>query len=216
MHPVVPPEWPPRMDRAAIRLVEGSVVLTPLREADAPALLDLARESREDIYPWMRWTDGFHSLDGAIAKIAEWLGEWNRQQGYAFAAWDAGSGAMIGGGSLGQFNAKNRFCNLAYWVRTSARGRGIGPTITRGLSRFGFEQLGLLRIEILMEPENTASRRVAEKSGAQREGILRNRILNLTGPKTALLYSLIPSDLSPTTSQPSELAPGSESPSREP
>ncbi len=200
MSPDIP--WPPEVDPTAFRLDASGLVLTPLREEDAPELLDLARESAPEISRWMRWTNTARDLPGAQAVLQEWIGQWNRGEGYSFAARETPSGRIMGGGGLNQFNVKNRFGNLAYWVRTSARGRGLAPRIARSLAQFGFSHLGLVRVEILMEPANVASVRAAEKSGALREGLLRHRILNGTEPRPAVLYSLIPTDLTAASSHP--------------
>ncbi len=189
-----PPVWPPRLRPDSVGFDEAGLRFQPLGRRDAPELLELARDSAAEISHWMRWTDAVVDLTTAAARIAVWEEEWDRGEMYAFAAFDATSGRMVGGGGLGQFNARNRFGNLAYWVRTPDRGRGYGPRIARALSRFGIHALGMLRVEILMEPGNTASRRVAEKAGAVSEGTLRQRILN-RDPRTALLFSIIPSDL---------------------
>jgi RimJ/RimL family protein N-acetyltransferase len=52
----------------------------------------------------------------------------------------------------------------------------------------------LLRAEIVVAVGNTASLRAAEKSGARREGVLRNRIT--VGEKIfdAVMFSLTPQD----------------------
>ena len=53
----------------------------------------------------------------------------------------------------------------------------------------------MLRVEALLDPHNIASRRVIEKSGFRREGLLRS-YLELDGhPTDALAYSLLHSDL---------------------
>jgi RimJ/RimL family protein N-acetyltransferase len=62
-------------------------------------------------------------------------------------------------------------------------------------ARFGFEQLGLQRIEIVAAVANVPSQRVAEKAGARREGILRNRLLIRGESLPAVLFSLVPEDL---------------------
>ena len=62
------------------------------------------------------------------------------------------------------------------------------------LATFGFKELGLRRIEIVTDIENKASRRVAEKAGAQFEGILRKRLKFGDRNIDAAMYSLIPED----------------------
>jgi ribosomal-protein-serine acetyltransferase len=62
--------------------------------------------------------------------------------------------------------------NVGYWVRTGHTGQGIATAAVRLVARFGFEDLGLLRLELLIAVDNPASRRVAEKVGATFEGVL--------------------------------------------
>ena len=48
-------------------------------------------------------------------------------------------------------------------------GQGYKPAATRLLARFGFKQLGLHRIAIVVAVGNVASQRAAKKAGAFRE-----------------------------------------------
>jgi RimJ/RimL family protein N-acetyltransferase len=63
------------------------------------------------------------------------------------------------------------------------------------MARFAFEQLKMQRVEIVVEVENAPSLRAAEKAGATREGLLRNRLNNRGEPRDALIFSLIPRDM---------------------
>lgn len=66
----------------------------------------------------------------------------------------------------------------------------------RQVARFGFEQLGLVRLELVIDVDNAASIRVAEKAGAVFDGVLRNRVVGQGGtPRPARMYSLVPGDL---------------------
>jgi RimJ/RimL family protein N-acetyltransferase len=58
---------------------------------------------------------------------------------------------------------------------------------------FGFATLGLIRIEIVVAVGNFGSQRAAEKAGAYREGLLRNRIVQRGEARDAYMFSLIPS-----------------------
>jgi ribosomal-protein-serine acetyltransferase len=49
---------------------------------------------------------------------------------------------------------------------------GIATVAVRLIARFGFEDLDLQRLELLIAVDNAASRRVAEKVGATFEGVL--------------------------------------------
>lgn len=63
--------------------------------------------------------------------------------------------------------------SFGYWVVPRARGRGAATTAVRLLGTWAFVTLNVARLEILVEPDNAASQRVAERAGFQREGLLR-------------------------------------------
>ena len=62
-------------------------------------------------------------------------------------------------------------------------------------AEFGFRELGLNRVEILIPEINLASQRVAQKAGAKFEGLLRNRVMIAEKCQDAVLYSIVPNDL---------------------
>ena len=107
---------------------------------------------------------------------------------------DAQDGSLLGGCGLGNLIPTYHLANLGYWVRQSQRGKGIAPRAARLIARWGIERLHLLRAEIVVAVGNTASLRVAEKSGARREGVLRNRILVGSKVYDAVMHSLTPQD----------------------
>jgi RimJ/RimL family protein N-acetyltransferase len=63
------------------------------------------------------------------------------------------------------------------------------------ISQFGFEHLGLQRIESVAAVGNKPSQRVAEKANAKKEGVLRRRLLIHGVPHNAVLYSLLKEDI---------------------
>ena len=121
----------------------------------------------------------------------------DRQFGFGRFRFDAHTGQYLGGSGVNHIDRQNRLGCIGYWVRTGATGRGIAPKAVRLIARFAFDTLHLSRIEIVARPENTPSRRVAEKAGAKLETIARNRIVQHGRAYDAALYSLIPADLTP-------------------
>ncbi len=119
---------------------------------------------------------------------------WGEGSHYAFGVFLL-NGELVGSCSLGLFHPQYHFANLGYWVHHAYRGQGIAVRAARLVARFGFEEVGLVRIEIVVAKENCASRRVGEKLGAHFEGILRNRLMIRERPVDAAMYSLLPEDL---------------------
>ncbi len=101
---------------------------------------------------------------------------------------------MLGCVGINPFNHVNVFADLGYWVRASRTGSGIASTAARLAAQFAFHELRLARIEIVARVDNLASRRVAEKIGAQFECIARHRLLYRGRPYDAALYSLLPGE----------------------
>jgi RimJ/RimL family protein N-acetyltransferase len=63
---------------------------------------------------------------------------------------------------------------FGYALASAARGRGVGTRALRLFSRWAFKELDLARLEVLVQPGNGASLRMAERSGYRRDGLLRS------------------------------------------
>jgi ribosomal-protein-alanine N-acetyltransferase len=63
-----------------------------------------------------------------------------------------------------------RGAHIGYWIDQNYANRGFTTDAVKTLTAFGFERLGLHRIEINVRPENAASCKVAEKAGYHFEG----------------------------------------------
>jgi len=177
-------------------LTDSVITLRPLEHADRDAIYAAVIESIAEISPWLPWCHPAYAPSETASFIEGSIQWWAQRSQFAFGIFDAANGAFIGGTGVNQVNQQHRYANVGYWVRTSRTGQGLAPRALRLAARFSFETLGLHRVEIAVEPENYASRRVAEKAGATLESIMRNRIFKRGQPYPAALYSLIPEDLS--------------------
>jgi [ribosomal protein S5]-alanine N-acetyltransferase len=70
--------------------------------------------------------------------------------------------------------SSHRRGTVGYWLLPEARGKGLATRAVRLVSHWALHELGLARVGLLTEPSNEASLRVAERSGFQREGLLRS------------------------------------------
>jgi len=166
--------------------------LRPYRPGDVDELVRAARESVATVGRWMPWCHA----DYVTAEAQEWIAHAAAsvadRSAYELALVDATDDRLVGGVGLNQFNARNNFCNLGYWVRESRQRRGAATAGARALARFGFDRLALTRIEIVVQEGNVASAAVAQAIGARREGVARNRLVILDVPVAAVVYGLVP------------------------
>jgi ribosomal-protein-serine acetyltransferase len=175
-------------------LTDGIIRLRPYREEDAQGLYEAVRESIGEMQPWMPWCHADYSIEESREWLATRDEEQERGADFGFRISDVRSDRQLGGVGLNQFNA-HRAANLGYWIRTSAVGQGVATRAARLVARFGFEELKLLRLEIVAAVGNLASQRVAEKVGAVREGIMRKGLLIRGTAHDAVLTSLVEEDM---------------------
>lgn len=83
---------------------------------------------------------------------------------------DARDGSLLGAVGL---TLRQGIGEIGYWTAPEVRGRGIAGRAVLLHSRWGFETLGLPRVELLADVQNRPSQRVAEKTDWRREGIAR-------------------------------------------
>lgn len=177
---------------SSVQLVDGDLLLRPFRLNDSTQLYEAVRESLKDLKPWMSWATDQYTEMTAREYIAIARARWDEHTFYAFAITHAEE--ILGACTLSSIHPVYHFCNLGYWVRSSCRGRGIAGWAAKLAARFAFEELGLIRVEVVIAVNNHASLRVAEKIGAHDEGILLNRMVVGRSVHNAHMYSLLPSD----------------------
>lgn len=170
-----------------MELRDGRLVIRPWREEDAPAVCAACQDA--DIQHWMPLIPRPYTLEDARAYVTGAL-ELGPHQ-YAIEE----DGRIVG--SIGMRVNENDTAHVGYWCAREARGRGIVPRALRLLSRYAFEELQLGRVELIADPDNTASQRVAEKVGFTREGVLRSHLLHPDGRRRdSVMFSLLPGELS--------------------
>lgn len=80
-------------------------------------------------------------------------------------------------GTMGLYlNRRDDSAELGYWIGKPYWGRGYATEAAIALLRFGFETLGLHRIQAQLMSRNPASGKVLEKIGMHHEGLLRGAL----------------------------------------
>jgi RimJ/RimL family protein N-acetyltransferase len=99
-------------------------------------------------------------------------------------------------GSIELLVNEHKIGHIGYWCAPEARGKGVLTRALRRLCRFGLFELQLDRLELVTDPENKASQRVAQKVGFQREGTLRVHLPRPDGGRRdSVMFSLLPGEL---------------------
>ena len=77
-------------------------------------------------------------------------------------------GSFLGTTLLFGFEPGGR-AEVGFWLGSHARGRGLGKATIELTLRWGFEELGVKRIEGLTAPDNQLSQRAMASAGMRRE-----------------------------------------------
>ena len=168
-----------RLERLGVRHLDGVAALV-----DDPAVLHFTRVPEPAPPGFARtWIARYEAgeQDGSCA---------------GFAAVDD-SGTFLGLALAPQIDAEARELELGYIVAPDARGRGVGTAMLRELTRWAFDELGALRIYLMIDTANHASRRIAERCGYVLEGVLRSLHVKQGRRNDVMVWSRLPSDPEP-------------------
>jgi RimJ/RimL family protein N-acetyltransferase len=145
--------------------------LEPLAEAHVPALENMLTDG--DL---LRFTRVPEPVPPDFAST--WLAfyEEGRRNGTreAFAVVDGGDAHFVGLALAPEINREAQTVELGYVVAPSARGRGVATEALRLLTEWALADAEAVRVELWIDVVNEASKRVAERCGYVREGILRS------------------------------------------
>jgi [ribosomal protein S5]-alanine N-acetyltransferase len=168
------------------------VVLRPVRERDLPAFIEAHTEiaNRGEFFPL-----GVQSESVLRRQYAE-NGFWERDEG-TLLIWTRDD-FMVGHIEF--------FRPVSYWdayelsyqlYGTEHAGHGYTTEAVRLLVEYLFAAKKVNRISLVIVPENTASRRIAEKCGFQPEGTARGALFNRGRSVDVLIYALLRDDPRP-------------------
>lgn len=150
----------------------------------ADQLCEAAQKSIQHVRPWLG--TGLCPLSPTQARQCLQELDEQRLRGYGICYLLLMDDKCLGMGFINYIHPLHKTANLGFWIRPEACGQGLAVALCESLKKLAFAQVDLHRLELLIEPNNKASLRVAEKVGAEKEGFCRKRIFG----RDALLYAL--------------------------
>ena len=167
-----------RLERPTPEIAEEAVVVV--------------RENLEHLKPWMPWAVVDYSLEHANAWI-EKSQEAAAKDG-TFGLLIFLRGRIIGSIGIHDLDLVNKRTSMGYWIDHRHEGKGIITRCSKVLIEYLFDTMGLHRIQINCNVENTRSRAVPERLGFVFEGRLRHAELINGEFRDWAVYSLLADD----------------------
>ena len=144
------------------------------------------RELRDDdlprLVPWWRDPDvavfNNQVKPQPDALVEDTLRGWSRNDTPGSAAFciETLDGELAGHVALFGAEAQHRCATFGIFLDPARLGQGLGSDATRVMVRYGFETLGLHRIELTVSALNARGIAAYEKAGFAREGLLRRKL----------------------------------------
>jgi RimJ/RimL family protein N-acetyltransferase len=172
-------------------LTDGEILLRPWERRDVPAMTAACQDPEIP-----RWTVVPHNYTERHARdfISHSAGDREAGREIALAVVD-GEDRVLGALGMSNFDWTDMKGEIGYWMAPEARRRGVGSRATRMLAEWAVAELGLERVELLANPENEPSQRLAERAGFTREGVLRRYRRRHGVREDLVMYSLLAEDL---------------------
>jgi len=178
------------------RIETDRFVLRAPRTGDGPRLNAAVHATLPELQPWMPWAQAAPSLEESEAYCRRNEARFRLREDLPYFIFDreadGDEGRLVGATGLHRLDWELRRFEIGYWRRAGLQGLGIVSEAVRALGRMAFDRLDARRVEIRMDAENAASRRVAERAGFTFEGLLRRDSLSVRGePRDTRLYSRV-------------------------
>ncbi|CEK12170.1 GNAT family N-acetyltransferase [Legionella hackeliae] len=162
-----------------------NLILRPPQAGDELPLNLAIKESLPELARWMPWASD-SSLEITKTFIDESIANWGtpRQKEMPFIVLLKQELRIIGAsGYNDQSDPSVPYFEIGYWIHSHYVGRGLATELSIALTRYAFDYLHAVRVQICCQAENNASLRVIEKCGYHFEARLHNQCLDLVTRK---------------------------------
>jgi ribosomal-protein-alanine N-acetyltransferase len=179
------PTWP---------VTYGSVALREFSDLDVAMIMEM---STDPYVPLIGSLPADASQHEAHEYIDRQRGRLAEGTGFSFVIAEVGTDSAVGTIGLWLRQLAQGRATAGYTVAPSARGRGIAGAALIALTSFAWTVPGLHRVELHIEPWNTASIKTAERAGYEREGLMRGHQEIGGQRQDMLLYATLRKDMHP-------------------
>jgi RimJ/RimL family protein N-acetyltransferase len=164
-------EVPRRLRAPDPPLTDGVIRLDPMTRADVPELLQLVDDEAIREFTLVPTNAGGSFVRSWLRGYEE---GWKNGGRAGFIVRGADVGDFVGFASMFRLDLPAKEGEIGYAISPAARGRGAAGRALALLTRWGFDQLALERLELRISIANPASERVAARGGYRQEGVLRS------------------------------------------
>jgi [ribosomal protein S5]-alanine N-acetyltransferase len=186
----------PWADEMPPELHAPDLLLRPGRFSDAPAVR--AAMQSWDVVRYLALPPWPYLHGHALGWMNTYVNEWKRSKTAPFLIFEKESGEFVGTIGLragADGGGRPTLGNVGYWIARPHWGKGYATQALKAVIAYGFDALGMNRVDACHLAENRASGRVMLRAGMRQEGIRRGYSKGRDGQwHDDVLYAILSSD----------------------
>src|SRR5690349_10604943 len=130
------------------------LLLRVCQPEDTDAVFAAERESAGELRKWFWWMHPEHSREHCAAWAESRVNQWLQGEEFSFLIVPKDDDSISGCIWLNGLDRISLRASLGYWLRAGCEGKGLATEAARKVVRWGFDELGLQRVEIVVAVEN--------------------------------------------------------------
>lgn len=123
--------------------------------------------------------------------LDKYIGSYEKSDYYRWAVTEKNSDECIGQIAYFLVDSKNHFAEIEYCIGEEFQRRGYATEAAKAVIAYGFDSIGLHKVQICTKTVNEPSKRVIEKCGLTYEGTLRDYFYMDGGYVGRLYFSIL-------------------------
>lgn len=184
----------PKFSNPAYRIETKRLVVRCYNPSDAPLLAESVTESVEHLRPWMPWAYSEpEPIEEKFQRLKRSRGLFDLGQDFAYGIFNRDETKLLGSTGL-HTRLGDHELEIGYWIHKDYIHQGLVTESTAALVKVSFEILRVRRIEIHMDPANTASAAIPRRLGFTHEGTLRGKLRFLDTWRDTMIWGLLESE----------------------
>lgn len=148
---------------------------------DADAVYEATVRSAKSLKQFMAWAQNEPVREDVKENLRESNANFLARKELRMHLFIKETGEFIGSSGLHNINWDIPKYEIGYWIDDRFEGNGYITEATNRITQFAFEELAAKRVELRCDRDNVRSRAVAERTGYELEGILKNDSLDAAG-----------------------------------
>lgn len=155
--------------------------LQPRFVGEGPLLHAAVTESQKHLSPWMDWAKEPWTLEAAETHCRRAHAEFILRKNFALSIYSRETGELVGSSGYHDPNWNVPSLQVGYWIRARDEGKGYITEAVNALTRYAFEVVGVKRLEIRCDGDNSRSLAVMLRLGFKQDGVLRSDVRDVHG-----------------------------------